>query len=90
MPRLPNPLRGYPAKAVTEDSFIAYQVSCYDKKDRSKERITLEISPLSVLVAAVALYEATPIGIEDCLGKSFSHVIDSIEEQFTILGISKK
>lgn len=79
-------------KPLADIQFITFKISCYSNTDIEKEPISLEISPLAVLVAASIIHEVAKKGpsLEDCMAEAFINVIESVEEQFTILGVSHK
>jgi len=81
-----------PSKPEAQDDlrFIVYSVRCFKTDDKNKEPIVLEVNAVAPLIGAVSIYEHTQLSIEECLAESMLQVMDSIEEQFTLLGISHR
>ena len=73
-------------KNIGVPSFMSYIVSC---RDRNNDLVDLEISPFSVLVGATSTSRNKNLPIEQGLSIAMLDVVESIEENFTILGIIK-
>ena len=70
--------------------FIIYKVACFASEDPAQEPMSLEISPLSILLASTIVMENQGGKIEDSYAVAMTNIVDSLSEFYTILAITQK
>lgn len=70
--------------------FITIKVACFAREDPSQEPMSLEISPLSILIASTTVKENTKESIENSYATAMTNIIDSLAIDYTILAITQR
>lgn len=70
--------------------FITYAINCFYKEDPEEELMSLELSPLSILIASASIRERTNESSEQSYALAVVDVMDKLMEDYTILEIKQK